>query len=140
MKKFVTFIIAFVALASVATAQVRDVDFGTYSLVTTNSDSKAYTVYGLVESVYIDNAASKTSVVLVTSSQGTVFSLTSTADGLYYPRVLTHNTSGAVLTNAQATADYAKIALSGLLTVRVAGAADTTGTNSTAVSITVSQK
>lgn len=141
MKKYLiiaALLAAIVAPASFAQS-VDDVVYGPFSLVTTNSDSSVYVVRGLLESVHIDNAASKTSVVLVTTSQGTVFSLTSTADGLYYPRVPAHTTTGGNASNSTQFVQWEKIALSGAATVRVAGAADTTGTNSTTVTLNVSK-
>lgn len=135
MKKLLALAFIVTAIALPVKAQVDHRTFGPYSLVTTNSDTKTFALHGSVESIYIDNAASKTSVVLITSSEGTVFSLTSTADALYPLNAPTFTSLGANASNATQFVAWKPPFVSGDLTVRVAGAADTTGTNSTTVKV-----
>lgn len=133
MKKFLASVI-FAALAGVASAGTGDRPV-TFSLVTTNSDTETYVVRGQIEAVLVDVAATKTNVILITDQVGaTIFSATVSADAVYPILVPTYSTT-AVQNYAGTNAVLSRYPASGAITIRAAGAANTTGTNSVTVNL-----
>lgn len=139
MKKICIALIVLLA-AWEAHAQMSDWE-QTASLITTNSESWSQFIRGTLEGVHVNVAATKTNVVLITSEDDqTLFSLTASADGFYPILVPAYGTTGSALTfvgggatNDTANTWYTKMPVASKVTMRVAGAADTTGTNSVTV-------
>lgn len=141
MKKFIASL-ALVGLCATSYGEMNDLPV-TFSLITTNSDSETYVVRGGIEAVLVDVAATKTNVILITDAVGaTVFSATVAADAVYPIRVPVYGTTASALTfvGGGATNDtvnswYGVYPSAGALTIRAAGAANTTGTNSVTVKV-----
>jgi len=134
MKRITLLTVALIAFAGIANAAMDNIS-KTFSLITTNSDSVTYVVRGELESVWVDNAASKTSVVTVVTDEGTMFNVTSTGDANYPIVTPAFTTTGGNASNATQFVEWSKIAVAGDLTIRCAGAADTTETNATTVKV-----
>lgn len=143
MKKF---LIALAILASVGMAQAQMMDWEqTATLITTNSASYSRFVRGEVVGVHVDVASTKTNVILITSEDNqTLFSATVAADAFYPILGAAYGTTGSALTDSYSIWNnitnstgsnviYTKIPCASKVTMRMAGAADTTGTNSVTV-------
>ena len=143
MKKLSLALIVMLAAGAVS-AQMSDWE-QTASLVTTNSDSWSQFIRGTLEGVHVNVAAKKTNVVLITSEDDqTLFSATVSADAFYPILVPAYGTTGSALTESYSIWNnitnsvgtnpiYTKLPVASKVTMRVAGAADTTGTNSVTV-------
>lgn len=139
MKKLSIALIVLLAAGAVS-AQMSDWE-QTASLITTNSDSWSQFIRGTLEGVHVNVAAKKTNVVLITSEDDqTLFSATVSADAFYPILVPAYGTTGSALTfvgggatNDTANTWYTKMPVASKVTMRVAGAANTTGTNSVTV-------
>lgn len=131
MKKF-AFIAAMLMIAASAKAEMDSVKF-TLSAATTNVADEAYVIRGQIEGIYVDVTAGKTQTVAVATAQDTILSASITADGMYYPVQLGNNDSGAS-TNA-----FVRFPAAGDVTVTVTPAANTTGTNTTEVTVIYSK-
>lgn len=120
----------------------------TFSLITTNSDSVTYALRGDMEAVYVDVAANKTNVILITDSFGyTNFTKTVSADQYFPVRVPLFDRTGTAIADTYSIYNtvtngltgtnplYGKYPLAGNITIRAAGADNTTGTNSVTVQI-----
>jgi hypothetical protein len=101
---------------------------------------------GELEGVYVDVADNKTNVVLVSAPEGTLFTKTVSSDAFYPIRVPLYDTSGVALTethyfhgdnltNSYTVALIGKMPLADVVTIRAAGAANTTGTNSVTIKV-----
>jgi len=145
MNKLITSIAVCLLAVYAASGQMDSLTV-THSLITTNSATDTYVLRGEIEGVYVDVAATKTNVILITSEEQTIFSATVSADKYYPIAAPLYGTTGSALTESYSIWDnitnsvgtnplYGKIAVAGDVTIRAAGAADTTGTN--AVSVTV---
>jgi hypothetical protein len=143
MKKTLA-ILAVALLASGAFGQMVDRMARTFNLVTTNSDSASQVIYGQIEAVWVDVAATKTNVVLITDDYGTIYSETVAADALKPIRVPLYGSTGTALTESYSIWNnitnsvgtnpiYGPRPVAGKVTIRAAGAADTTGTNAVSV-------
>jgi hypothetical protein len=140
MKKWLSILAVGLALAGIAQAQLMDDVEKTYSLITTNSDSDTYVLRGDVEGVWIDVAATKTNTILISDAMGTIFGKDVSVDAFYPIRVPMYSTAGAALTfvggtNNTANVVYGKRPMADEVTIRAAGAADTTGTNSVTIKL-----
>jgi hypothetical protein len=83
---------------SLAGAAMRTRDYA-MDVVTTGTNSVSYTLRGVLEGVYVNAPSSKTGTVTVTSSQGTLLTVTDAdTDAMYYPRAAMHTTAGAAAT------------------------------------------
>ena len=133
MKKiFASMVVLALANAAYAGTSDRPV---TFSLITTNSDTETYVVRGQIEAIEVDVAATKTNVILIADQVGaTIFSATVSADAVYPILVPTYSTT-AVQNYAGTNAVLARYPASGDITIRAAGAAGTTGTNSVSVNV-----
>lgn len=149
MKKTLSILIACLALAGVARAAMDNFSVS-YSLVTTNSDTSTQFCRGELEGVYVNVTATKTNVVLITMDGQTLFSKTCSDDGYYPIRVPVYGTTASALTDSYSIWNnitnsvgtnpiYGKMPLAGEVTIRAAGAADTTGTNAVAVKLMFSK-
>lgn len=132
MKKLFA-ILLIAACAFSAHAQMDNITL-TYSLVSTNSDSDTYTVRGLLEGVYVDVAALKTNTILITTTEGTLFSKDVSTDAFFPIRIPMYSTQGAALysgayTNGLAPL-YGQWPIAGPVTLRAAGTAAAGETNS----------
>jgi hypothetical protein len=140
MKKlFFALLVALVALPALAQMIDRDYDF---SLVTTNAGSRAYTIRGELEGVWVEIPTGKTATVAVATAEMTVFSkadITSATDGFFPVRIPLYSTAGVALTEVDAGANtnaiVGKAPLAGAVTVTVTPKAATTGTNAYAVKL-----
>lgn len=131
MKKF-AFAAALMASVISAQAEMDSVKF-TLSAATTNVASATYVIRGQIEGIYADITAGKTQTVAVASVQDTFLSASITADGMYYPVQLGNNDSGA------STNSFVRFPSAGDVTVTVTPAANTTGTNTTEVTVIYSK-
>ena len=136
MKKLIA-MLALAVLAFSANAQMVDDWECTTSLITTNSASWSQVIRGELLGVHVNGAATKTNVVLITSADDqTLFSADVSADAFYNILGASYGTTGSALTfvgggatNDTANTWYTRIPVASKVTMRVAGAADTTGTN-----------
>jgi hypothetical protein len=139
MKKLIVPVLFLIAFASLSQAQVMDTRTFTLSHIGTNVASQSFVLRGELESVYVDVTASKTQTVAVASAYGTALSQSFTADGVRYPRIQLHNASGVAQTVVDAgtntNAVLGKFPMAGPITVTVTPAANSTGTNTTAVTL-----
>lgn len=145
MKK-IALIAALILAAGACFAGMETFD-RTASLITTNSESWSQVIRGEVYGVYVDVTATKTNVVLITSDDGqTLFSANVSADAFYPILGAAYGTTGSALTESYSIWNnitnsvgtnpvYTHIPVAGKVTMRVAGAADTTGTNSVTVKL-----
>jgi len=129
-------LIALLAVALCAGSAFAQMDDATFSLssITTNSDSASYVLRGEIEAINVIIPAGKTATVAVATSEATVFSasLTSSTDGIFYPRAQVTTTDGtASLTNAVLT----KFVAAGTVTATVTPGVGATGTNSYTVKV-----
>jgi hypothetical protein len=131
MKKF-AILVALVAAIFSAKAEMDSVKF-TLSAATTNVASQTYVIRGQIEGIYADVAANKTQTVAVATVEDTVLSKSLTADEMFYPRIVGNNDSGA------STNVFASFVSAGDVTVTVTPAANTTGTNTTTVTVIYSK-
>ena len=136
-------ILALVACAGVVIAAMDDFSVS-YSLITTNSDTRTQFCRGELEGVYVDVVSLKTNVVLITMDGQTLFSKDVGADAFYPIRVPMYSTAGAALTfvagtNNTANVVYGKMPLNGEVTIRSAGDAGITGTNATTIKLMFSK-
>jgi len=143
MKRTIIVLALLAAVSSLAQAPV-DTFSKTFSLITTNSSSGSQVIRGNIEAVYVDVAATKTNTILVSDSLGTIFSESVSSDALKPIAIPLYGTTGSALTfvggtNNTANAWYTKRVAAGEVTIRAAGAADTTGTNSVTVTVIYSQ-
>jgi len=139
MKKYFLSIAAGLAVASSAFSQTMDTRVFTLSTIGTNVSSQSFVLRGELEGVYVDVTATKTQTVKVATSYATALEQSFTADGVRFPRVQLHNTAGVAQTavdgGANTNAVLGKLAVAGPVTVTVTPAANTTGTNTTTVTI-----
>jgi len=140
MKKLIVAIIAGAAcFAGLSQAQVMEGRQFSVTAIGTNVASQTFVLRGELEAVYVDITATKTQTVAIATAQGTAFSRSITADGLYFPRAQIHDSAG----NAQTVVDggantnkvFGKFPFAGPVTLTVTPAADTTGTNTTTVTV-----
>lgn len=145
MKKSLLFVAAMLVGAACFAQQV-DRWSQTYSLVTTNSATSSQVLYGEIEAVWVDVAETKTNVILITDSYGTIFSETVSSDALKPIRFPVYGATGSALTESYSIWNnitnsvgtnplYGKRPVAGKVTMRAAGAADTTGTNSVTITV-----
>lgn len=131
MKKIAILVAIFAAIFSVK-AEMDSVKF-TLSAATTNVATGTYVVRGQIEGIYADVTANKTQTVAVATVEDTVISKSLSADAMFYPRVLGNDDSGA------STNVFAQFVSAGDLTVTVTPAANTTGTNTTTITVIYSK-
>jgi len=140
MKKILSAIVAlFAAFSLSARAEMDDVSVSA-TLVTTNSQSWTYVLRGEIQGVYVDVAAGKTNAVLITSGEQTIFNANVASDS-YFPLLApAFSTTGVALTeiiSGSTNAVLKPIAVAGPVTIRLAGAANTTGTNAVSAKIII---
>jgi len=137
MKKLIAFILC--AYAVGVAAQTMDTRVFTFSNIGTNASSQTFVLRGDLEGVYVDVTATKTQTVKVATSYATALEQSFTADGARFPRVQLHNSAGvaqtAVDSGSNTNAVLGKFPLAGPVTVTVTPAANTTGTNTTTVTV-----
>ena len=149
MKRTILIAAFIAAFAYCGYAEVDDFS-RTWSLITTNSDTATQICRGLLEGVEVDGAATKTNVILVTYAGQTLYSQTVTGDTNVSIRVPVVGATAAALANTYSVWNgvtnstgtnplYDKFPLAGAVTIRAAGAADTTGTNSVTVKVKFSK-
>lgn len=144
MKKFLPVLFGALFGAVAAFAQMDNATYTFSDIVTDDTGSKAYTLRGEIEAIYIDMPTTKTATVAVATAEATVFSKSMTADGVYYPRTqsddytgtgLTWLTTGDGSTNAAANVIWGKFVAAGAVTVTITPEAATTGTNDYTVKV-----
>lgn len=130
--KYLVIAVALLAAVFSVKAEMDSAKF-TLSTVTTNVGSKAFVIRGQIEGIYVDVTAGKTQTVAVATAQDTFLSASITSDTMYYPVQVGNNDSGAA-TNA-----FVRFPAAGDVTVTVTPAANTTGTNTTEVTVIYSK-
>jgi hypothetical protein len=151
MKKFAFIVAAFVAISTAAHAQgINQAGLST-STITTNQGVDSASVRGIIEGITVVIPTAKTATVTIATAEGvTVFTKADiTAGTTYHPiRVPVQTTAGATITwitgqaalaNAATNIVYDRVATVGPLTLTVAPAANTTGTNTYSAFITYSK-
>lgn len=136
MKKYFISLGIGLAISGAAIAQTMDTRVYTVTSIGTNAASQTFVLRGELESLYVDVTATKTQTVAVASAFGTAFSAAITADAVYYPRVQEQTSAGAAITSGSTTnTSFGKFPMAGPVTLTVTPAADTTGTNTTTVTV-----
>lgn len=136
MKKIIALVCSLIAFASLSLAQTMDSRTFTLSHIGTNVASQSFVLRGELQSVYVDVTANKTQTVAVASAFGTALSQSFTADAVRYPRVQLQSTAGTdIISGTTSNTAFGKFPMAGAITVTVTPAANSTGTNTTAVTV-----
>lgn len=137
MKKLFALILI-VACAGVALGQMDNVT-RTYVQVATNSNSETSVLRGWLEGVYVDVAALKTNTVLITTTEGTLFSKDISTDGFFPIRTPMYGTTGLALLNGAFTNGlaplYGKWPIAGPVTIRAAHGPGTAAETTNSITI-----
>jgi hypothetical protein len=142
MKKFLV-IAAILAVCGVtANAAMQALDFAV-AVSGTSTNSRAYTVRGTVEGVYVTVPTGATGTVTVATTEQTLFTKSCTASAFYPVQVPVYTTAGAAATfntysatntaggatAAEAQAWYTKPAMAGVVTTTIVAAGGGTNWN-----------